>query len=135
MGQLVDKEEVLNLFNDLLPWDKEEVRDVIGLDQWKFTEEEILSRFKIRPLDHASAGECVLEYGRELFDYFADYEIFDEGLNRVYRAEPCVLIDMLSAKYEFGPKCQKWFTANDVDKLEGLIKKIREKLNNKSEKA
>lgn len=132
MVRLVNKEEVINLFDELLPWDKDEVREAIGTGFKSQSQEEILNHFGIDPIDFVTARECAEAFGDDILDQFADYEIIEELDRRVGSFDPSDLIDTLKRKLDT-PTEKMWFTEKDADDLQMIVRRIKKALyNNKS---
>lgn len=127
--KIINKEDVIKLYNELLPWDKEELKDIFGTNFDDMSEEDILNYFGIDPIDHVTSRECVKSYGKELLDDFCDYEILDEVDERLWHIDASYLIDTLEQKFELNGNSDTWFTEEDVEKLEKLVTLIKEKLN------
>lgn len=132
MVRLVDKEEVINLFDELLPWDKEEVREAIGTGFKRYSQADILNHFGIDPIDFVTPGECAEAFGDDILDHFADYEIIEELDRRAGSFDPSDLIDTLKRKLD-APTEKMWFTEKDADDLQMIVRRIKKALrNNKS---
>lgn len=127
--KIVNKEDVIKLYNELLPWDKEELKDIFGTDFDTMSAEDILNHFGIDPIECVTSSECVKSYGKELLDDFCDYEILDEVDERLWNIDAADLIDTLEKKLELNGNSDTWFTEKDVEKLENLVTIIKEKLN------
>ena len=132
MIRLVNKEEVINLFDELLPWDKDEVREAIGTGFKSQSQEEILNHFGIDPIDFVTARECAEAFGDDILDQFSDWEIIEELDRRVGSFDPSDLIDTLKRKLD-APTQKMWFTEKDADDLQMIVRRIKKALyNNKS---
>ena len=76
--KIVNKEDVLNLYKQLLPWEQEEVKATLGVDLSSLSEEEILRRFNIDPIDHVEAKDCYETLSDAIINYYYTWELFDE---------------------------------------------------------
>lgn len=69
MSNMVSKEDVEKLYNELLPWDQQEFRDEIG----GFFDDDY------DPLDDITIGECLEHYGHQkVLEEFTPYELAEE---------------------------------------------------------
>lgn len=126
---LVNKEDVIKLYEELLPWDKEELKDILWTDFDSMSQEEILNHFGINAIDFVTSRECNEAFGKELLDDFYDYEILDEVDERLWHIEASALVDTLEKKLELNGNSDTWFAESDVEKLEKIVTLIKEKLN------
>ena len=132
--KLVSKEDVIKLYDELLPWDKEELKDIFGTDFDSMSQEEILNHFGIDAIDFVTSREVSEHFGKELLDDFCDYEILDEVEERLWHIEASDLVDTLKKKFELNGNSDTWFTGEDVENLEKLVTLIKEKLNKQVKK-
>lgn len=126
---LVNKEDVIKLYEELLPWEKEELKDIFGTDFDSMSQEEILNHFGIDAIDFVTSRDVSEHFGRELLDDFCDYEILDEVEERLWRIDTSDLIDTLEKKLELNGNSDTWFTENDIERLEEIISKAKKELN------
>lgn len=127
--KIVNKEDVLNLYKQLLPWEQEEVKAALGVDLSSLSEEEILRRFNIDPIDHVEAKECYETFSDAIINYYYTWELFDEIDERLSNVDPSDIIDSLSRKLLLGGHKNHWFTEDDIDRLEKIISKVKKELN------
>lgn len=131
--KMASKEDVLKLYEQLLPWEQEDVKAEIGVDLGSWSEEDILHRFGIDPVDHVTAKECYETLGDSIIDHYSTYELLDEISNRIFKVDPSDIIDILVKKARFKKEKDKlglsWFSEEDIESLENLIRKIKEELN------
>ena len=127
--KIVNKEDVLNLYKQLLPWEQEEVKAALGVDLSSLSEEEILRRFNIDPIDHVEAKDCYETLSDAIINYYYTWELFDEIDERLYNIDPSDLIDSLSRKLFLGGHKNHWFTEDDIERLEQIISKVKKELN------
>lgn len=131
---LVDIEDVMDLYEQLTPWDQAEFSDMFGTDFSSFSEEDILKHFGIDPIDHVDEKEVYDTFGDVLLDKFCDFEIYDEFERRLWNYEPHEIIYLLHGKLEENVNPKYTFTEDDVESLEKIITLIKEKLNNEVKK-
>lgn len=115
--KIVEKEDVLNLYEQLLPWEQEDIKKELGTDLDSLSDEEILWHFSINAIDHVNAKECVAEFNDELLDFYDSSEILKE-LDERTDVLPCEIIDSLSQRL-------RDFTTEDIEALERIIDEAR----------
>ena len=129
--KLVSKEDVIKLYDELLPWDKEELKDIFGTDFDAMSEEDILKYFGIDPIDHVCERDVLDAFGETLLEEYNTYELWDEVDNRLWEIDPSYIIDALERKARDETSGRRHdFTCEDIDRLEKLISDLKAKLNN-----
>lgn len=123
MKKYVDKQDVIDLFEQLTPWEKEEIKSDFGGDFSHMSEWDILNHFDIDPMDFFDPTQLTGYQLSELMDQFDYYdlsiELFD---NRKYELEPSDIIDGLENSFEVRPKL---YTKEVIQKLEDFVKKVK----------
>ena len=126
--------DVVSMYNKLLPWEKVAAGDIIGEDFRTYSDEDIVHHFGIKVMDLVTEGECYDEFGTSLLPCFRDYELLDEIENRVWRIDGKSIVDIIKKKSEESEFGSYYFKEKDLDELEKTITSVREKLNNKAKK-
>lgn len=131
---IVGIEDVIALYEKLSPLEQKDFSDMFGTDFSEMSEEEILLHFHIDPMDHVDEGDVREAFGDALLGEYRAYEICEEMDRRLWEIDPSDIIDLLVSKA--GEKVNKrhCFTLEDVDRLEKLVSKLKEKLNNEDKK-
>lgn len=123
---IVDKKEIVDQFNELLPWEKIEVIDAelnnVGEDN--IAEYLFGVNGKRTPFDFVTAEECVNHYGAD--DLME--EMYDADVEEYIKSHPTsissyALISALSDRWVWGKTT--YITDTNLQDLEDLIKEIK----------
>ena len=123
--KIVNKEDVLELYSQLLPWEQEDLRAIIGYSLNEMSQEEIIREFGINPLDFVDKDEVFDCFETELLKEYNDYEILDELDDRLYRIDSSCLIDALYNKRESCRNPEKAFDEEEIKRLEKFVKMLK----------
>lgn len=134
--KLVNKEDVIAQFKELLPWDKVDALDEILNDIGENSIEDYL--FKecgYSPFDFTNASQCVDHYGVDsLLDEMDDYDIESYLDGHPSTISAYQLIETLKDKWNWHKECG--ISDTNVKELENLlegIKKYKEEKKNKKQ--
>ena len=131
---IVGIEDVIALYEKLSPLEQKDFSDRFWTDFSEFSEEEILRYFHIDPMDHVDEGDVREAFGDTLLGEYRTYEICEEMDRRLWEIDPSDIIDLLDSKIGEETNKRHYFTLDDVDRLEKLVSKLKEKLNNEDKK-
>ena len=127
---VVGVEDVMALYEKLSPWDQRDFADRFGTDFSDMSEEQILEHFHIDPIDHVDEMDVRDAFGDALLEEYNTYEIWDEIDRRLWEIDASTIIDMLEEKTHEETNKRRYFTCEDIDRLEKLISDLKAKLNN-----
>ena len=123
--KIVNKEDVLELYSQLLPWEQEDVKVIMGYNLNDMSQEDIIREFGINPLEFVDEKDVVDCFGTTLLKKYKDYEILDELDNRLYRIDSSYLIDALYNKRENCRDSKKAFDEEEIRRLEKFVKMLK----------
>lgn len=123
--KIVNKEDVLELYNQLLPWEQEDLRAIMGYSLNEMSQEEIIREFGINPLEFVDEDDVVDCFGTTLLKEYQDYDILDELDDRLYRIDSSCLIDALYNKREKCRDSKKAFDEEEIRRLEKFVKMLK----------
>jgi hypothetical protein len=123
--KIVSKEDVLNLYKELLPWEQEDVKAIMGYDMKDMSQEEVIKEFGINPLEFVDEDDVVDCFGTTLLKEYSDYDILDELDDRLYRIDGSYIIDALYNKREFSRDPKKAFDKEEIERLEKFVKMLK----------
>ena len=124
--KIVNKEDVLELYNQLLPWEQEDLRAIMGYSLNEMSQEEIIREFGINPLEFVDERDVIDCFGSTLLKEYQDYEILDELDDRLYRIDSSYLIDALYNKFESCRDPKKAFDEEEIKRLEEFVKMLKD---------
>lgn len=123
MKKYVDKQDVIDLFKQLTPWEQEELKGSLEGNFDTMSEWDILNYFNIDPMDYFEPSELTGFQLAELVDRFDYYDLVDELFdNRKYELDPSDIINGLENSFEARPKL---YTEEVIQKLEDFVKKVK----------
>ena len=127
---IVNKEDVLKLFNELLPWEKVEILDEIlnNLGGVGNVADYLFSECGYSPFDFTNIEKCVDHYGADaLLDEMSDYDIENFVETHPSWVSAYSLIEALKDKWEYHRGYQ--ISESNIEELEKLLAKIKEEKN------
>lgn len=131
--KIVNKEDVLELYNQLLPWEQEDLRAIMGYNLNEMSQEEIINEFGINPLEFVDEDDVVDSFGTTLLKEYNDYDILDELDDRLYRIDGSCIIDALYNKREYSRNPKNAFDDEEIERLEKFVKMLKEEKNDANE--
>ena len=131
--KIVNKEDVLELYSQLLPWEQEDLKAIMGYSLNEMSQEEIIREFGINPLEFVDEDDVVDSFGTTLLKEYNDYDILDELDDRLYRIDGSYIIDALYNKRERSRDPKKAFDEEEIERLEKFVKMLKEEKDDANE--
>jgi hypothetical protein len=131
---IVEIEDVMALYEKLSPWEQKDFSDKFGTDFSEMSEENILNYFGIDPIDHVDERDVRDAFGDSILEEYRAYEICEEMERRLWEIDASDIIDLLAGKVGEEANKRRYFTLEDVDRLEKIVSELKEKLNNEDKK-